>query len=139
MSIDTAIARFRGKQAEQFTTTATVTRNVGEPVTDDETGEVAQPTETVFSGECKIRPDSNRSSDDSETGETLIGKPDYEGKFPVDSDILRDDLIHVTASQHDAGLVGRWFVVRKVGFDEWQISRVAGIEEYLPPLLNGGS
>ena len=61
------------------------------------------------------------------------------GKFPVDTDIRRDDFVTVTASQHDSGLVGRVFVVRKAQPDEWQIARVATLEEYLPPLLNGGS
>lgn len=139
MSIDSAIARFRTKQALQLTTTVTVTRNVGEPQTDDETGEVTQPTETVYTGPAKVRPSRNRSSDDTRAGETLIGKPDYDAKLPVDTDVQRDDELTVTGSVHDAGLIGRRFVVRQSMFDEWQISRVLVLEELLPPLLNGGS
>jgi hypothetical protein len=130
---------FRQEQDRQFTTTATVTRPTGEPVFDPVTETFTQTFTTVYSGRCKIRPEANRSSDDSQAGETLIGEPDFNGKFPVDSDVQRDDIVTVTASTYDPGMVDRRYTVRQAQNDEWQISRVAMLEETLVPLLNGGS
>lgn len=139
MSVASAIARFRAKQAEQFTTTATVHRLVGEPTFDDDTQEFDQDYDLIYTGPCKIRPDRNRSADDVDAGETLVGRPDFDGKFPVDSDIQRDDVVTVTGSAFDPGMVGRTYTVRKAQNDEWQISRAVTLEETLVPLLNGGS
>ena len=138
MSVDTALARFRKKQAEQFDTDAEVWRPDGEPVFDPDTEVYDQPQILVYEGPCKVRPDSNRSTDDTEAGETLIGKPDFAVKLPVDADVQRDDVIVVTASKHDPGMVGHRYTVRKCQNDEWKIAQVAICEEILAPLLNEG-
>lgn len=136
MTVDSAIRRFRTRQAEQFTTTATVTRRVGEPEFDPDTGAVTETAETVYTGPCKIRPDTIRSTGEADTGQTSVSLPDYNGKFPVDTDIQRGDTVTVTASVYDAGMVGRSFTVTMAQSDEWQISRVALLEEVVVPLLN---
>lgn len=136
MSIETAIARFRTRQADQFTTTATVNRPIGEPVFDPQTGDVTQDYELTFSGGCKIRPDSTRSTAEVDAGETSVALPDFNAKFPVDTDIQRGDVVLVTASRHDAGMVGKTYTVAMAQNDEWQIARVAILDQTVVPLLN---
>lgn len=135
MSIATAIARFRAKQADQFTDEATVSRPVGEPTTDSTTGEVTQDYTDVLAGPCKIRP-LERSGSDVTAGETRVRQVDVGGKWPVDSDIRNDDIVTVTASEYDASMVGRQYRVTEVNADGWQIARVVGLEETLVPELN---
>lgn len=137
MTINSAIVRFRAKQALQFTTTADVLRPIGEMVWDPDAETSTQGYDTIYSGPCKIRPSKNRSADAIQTHETLVGKPDSEGKFPVDCLIDRNDVVVVTGSLYDTGLVGRRFTVTKASRDEWQIARVAQMEETLVPTLNG--
>lgn len=139
MSIASAITRFRAKQAEQFTTTATVYRPIGELETNPNTGEVTETFDTIYNGPCKIRPKANRSTDEVDTAETQVALPDFTGKFPVDTDIQRGDIVTVTACTLDAGMAGKSYTVVDASNDQWQISRVVGLEQIVVPLLNGGS
>lgn len=135
MSIATALARFRVKQAEQFSDTATVVRPVGEP---EFTGEhYSQDAVTIYTDEpCKIRPAAIGGEDQSGAGETLVSTPDSEAKFAVNSDLRIGDVVTVTASLYDAGMVGRTYRVKRVPADAWQIARVAVLEETIAPTLN---
>lgn len=135
MSIETAIARFRARQAEQFSDEITFSRPAGELVTDSETGAVTQPYEDAYEGPCKIRP-ADRGGNDVDAGETELRMVDMVGKFPVDSDIRKDDIGVVTASEYDASMVGRQYRVTEAPADGWQIARVVGLEETLVPELN---
>lgn len=137
MSIATAVARFREKQAEQFSDTANVVRPVGEPDFDPDTEQYTQDAVTIYSDEpCKIRPASVRGEHRDEIGETNVGTPDYDGKFAVNADFQRGDVVTVTASLYDSSMVGKTFTVKQAPADAWQIARVVTLEEYLPPLLN---
>ena len=131
MSIDTDIDYFRARQAEQFTTTATVTRgavDLSDPAsTDPTTGDVDSDTEPVYEGPCKIRPGETVGSD-AQAGERRVRLTGFVGKFPVDTDLHVGDTVTVTASAHDAGLVDQSFVVTDVLVDEWQIARVVTLE-----------
>lgn len=135
MSISTAIARFRARQAEQFSDTANVLRQVGELETDPDTGAVTRNLTTVHAGEpCKIRP-SGRTGSDIQAGETELRRIGMEGKFTVDLDIRKDDIVKVTASRFDASMVDRTYRVTEHQADGWQIARVLDLEEILVPEL----
>lgn len=134
MSIATAIARFRSKQAEQFTERATIHRPVGELATDPETGAVTQTYDSRTGRPCKIRP-AERTGRDAVAGETDLRIIEMDGKFPVDEDIRKDDIVEVTRSQFDASMPGRQYRVTQAAADGWQIARVVGLEETLVPEL----
>lgn len=135
MSIETAIARFRAKQAVQFTDEATVSRQVGDLETDPDTGAVTRTFEEVYAGPCKIRP-AETIGRDVTAGETELRLLRMEGKFPVDSDIRENDVVVVSSSTYDAGMAGRQYRVTDAPADAWQIARVAHLEETLVPELN---
>ena len=134
MSIDTAIKRFRSKQAGQFTDEATVSRPVGEMTYDPDFGSV-QDYDEVYSGECKIRP-ADRTGNEVGAGQTEVLIVDSTGKFPVDTDLQMDDIVTVTASLYDAGMVGRQYRISSAPSDGWQIARVVVLEETVVPALN---
>lgn len=136
MSIDTAIARFRARQAEQFSDEVTVSRPVGELVTDSTTGAVTQTYDSIYEDRpCKIRP-AERSGNDVAAGETELRMVDMVGKFAVNDDIRKDDILTVTASLYDTSMVARQYRVTEAPADAWQIARIVGLEETLVPALN---
>lgn len=140
MSVASAIARFRSKQAEQFTATATVHRPIGEVVFTPETGSV-QNYELVYSSiACKLSSE-DRSGNDVGAGETTVRLVDQLIKFPVESDLQMDDIVTVSSSLHNPTDVGRQYRVTDVDRREWQISRRCNVVETLVPQLNeeGGS
>lgn len=121
---------FRSQQAELFATDAVVERVVGEGEFDETTGEVdPDEVEVIYDGPCIIRPMKRREGSDVTTGEREVRFLDVEAKFPVDTPILKDDLVTVTASEHDPALVGVVFRITDVPLDEWQISRRAVLEQ----------
>jgi hypothetical protein len=135
MSIASAITRFRARQAEQFSDEVIVSRAVGDLETDSTTGAVTQPYDEVYEGVCKIRP-AGRSADDVSAGDTELRLVDMLGKFPVDTDLRKDDIVTVAASTYDASMVTRQYRITEVPADAWQIARVVGLEETLVPALN---
>jgi hypothetical protein len=128
MSLETAIAYFAQRQADLFRSTCTITRATAGTF-DEGTGAITPGTPTsVYSGACLIRPFSWEGSD------TQVGQQEvrYRGarlKLPPDTDIEKDDIVTVTGSDHDADLVGRTFRITDVLRDDWQIVRVAILEE----------
>lgn len=134
MSVATAIARFRSKQAEQFGETVTVGRQVGELATDADTGAVTRTFTTVYAGRCKIRPAGHVGSD-VRAAETELRRIEMIAKFPVNQDIRKDDVVTVTASKFDTTMVGRQYRVTEHPADGWQIAKVVGLEETLVPEL----
>lgn len=131
MTVDSAIDFFRLRQAEQFTTTATVTRrnvDIADPdATDPYSGAVDLDGETVYEGGCKIRPAETVGSS-TQAGDRSSRLTGFLGRFPVDSDLRIGDSVTVTASEHDAGLIGKTLTVTDVLWDEWQISRNVTLE-----------
>lgn len=138
MSIESAIDRFRGKQAEQFSETVTITRPIGEATFDDETGEYAQATETAYDGPAKVRPNTRSGStgEDRQVGQTEARILDMIVRLPVDTDVREDDVIAVTDSTYDVGMPGRSFRVTDAPADGWQIARSVIAVEVLVPQLN---
>lgn len=129
MSFETAITRFRRKQAARFTTESLVQRQVSEGEFNETTG-LHEPPEmqTIYSGPCLIRAVAWVGSD-VQLGEREVRLRGLRGKYPVDTPIRKDDLVTVTASRHDADLVGQVLRVTDVLRDEWQTARVVTLEE----------
>jgi hypothetical protein len=89
--------------------TCTVDRKDGPPVLNDETGQLEQPWETVYTGVCRVKP---RSSSETEWGEREVTLGQYVAVLPWDAggQIRREDRLTVTASD-DTWLVGRYLEV----------------------------
>lgn len=130
MSIDTAIERFRRRQASLFRDECIVTRaSEDEPTLNEGTGELeeAVPT-TIYEGPCLVRSYSWEGSD-TQVGEKEVRFQGARAKLPINTAIEKDDVLTVTASTHDANLVGHEFRVTDVFHDGWQIVRQVILEE----------
>lgn len=136
MSIHTTIARARAAQEKVFLDTCTVTRATGEPVFDPDTGQVITPTVTVYTGRCRVLP-ADSGADEVQAGETLVGTPDVTVRFPVDTDVRRDDVVTITGSTYDPGMVDKSYTVRKAVNDGRQFARHVVCEEYVVPSEEG--
>lgn len=135
MSVDSAIARFRKRQADQFTQTCRIDRPVGETYYDPDAQESVQPVEPLYAAvPCKVT-SNDRSGEDVQAGETEVRLLDVTIKFPVDTDVAMDDIVTITASKFHPLSVGKQYRITDVDDREWQISRRCVIEETLVPLL----
>lgn len=133
MTVDTAIARFRRRQADVFRDEATVSRPVeGSGGTIDPITGVYTPvaTSAVYDGVCLLRALAWEGSD-ALIGDDLTRKRRVRAKFPVNVDIQVDDVVIPTASTYDPSLVGIQFRVSDNFRDGWQIARVAILEEVI--------
>jgi hypothetical protein len=130
MSLDTAISRFRRRQADLFRDTATVKRpSTTDGTLDPVTGEWTPATATtIYTGACLIRAFVWEGTDVS-VGGTEVRLRRVRAKFPVDIDIQHDDMIIPTASTYDESLIGVSFRVTDSFRDGWQIARVCIAEE----------
>lgn len=126
MSIDSAVAHFRRRQASLFRSTCDITR-AGEPVFDPVTGTYTTPTTAVASDvACLIRPEGATERD---AGETQVTLNRFIGKLPANTTVEVGDVLTVTGSRHDDGLVGRAMNVMDVQHDDFQIARRLILEE----------
>lgn len=130
MALDTAIQRFRQRQESLFRSECTVTRPSTEtPVLNEETGEVESPAgELIYEGRCQIRA-ATVQSQDVEAGETLVRLRRLVLKLPPNTSVQRNDIVSIIESEHDEGLEGATFRITDVPHDDWQIARVAHLEE----------
>jgi uncharacterized protein DUF6093 len=120
VSLETARAYFAQRQADLFRSTVTIKVKTGETF-NPSTGANTPVYTTRASGvSCLIRP---RSAHAEQVGEEEAIVARHEAKFPVDQVVEIDDLIVVTGSTHDAGLVGKTFAVKERLHDDWQICR----------------
>lgn len=127
MTIHGAIAFFRQTERQLMTAQVTVVRDDGPPVYDSDTGELTQPTTTIYTGDALVRA-SNWEGSDTGAGETEVRLRTARVKFPADTPVVRDDRVTVTASP-DARMVDRTFRVTDVLVDDWQISGTTFVEE----------
>ena len=134
MGLDSAIARFRRRDREIWRSEGKVTRASTEAVEfDEDTGDEtpADPT-LVYEGPLQVRSSRQARRHDAEAGEREVRIAALEAKFPANTAVFVDDVLEVTASIYDADLVGRTFRLTDVLRDDWQISRVAQLEEVTP-------
>lgn len=131
MSLDSAIARFRRRQAAVFRDTATVTRPVAGGTLDPATGVWTPAADVdVYDGPCLLRALAWEGTD-AIIGDDLARKRRVRAKFPVDTDMQVDDVVVPTASTYDPSLIGVSFRVSDVFRDGWQIVRTAILEEVI--------
>lgn len=129
MTVDSAIARFRERQASLFRDDATVTRGGGGGTLDPNTGIWTPNTgTTVYSGPCLFRSAASAGID-VQLGGTEIRLRQTQVKFPANTPVQVDDMVIPTVSTYDAALVGVPFRVTDVIRDGWQIARVCILEE----------
>lgn len=135
MSIESALARFRKRQAAQFTQTADIDRPIGEAEFDPTTGFTTQPVLRIRSGiGCKLTSNA-RQGEDVQAGETEVRLVDHTIKFDVGIDIEKDDLVTITNSKFNTADIGVQYRVTDVDRREWQISRRCVVEETLVPMM----
>ena len=126
MSIDSAVAHFRRRQESLFRSVCDITR-AGTPVFDPNTGTYTSPTTAVASDvACLIRPEA---ASERQAGETQVTLNRFVGKLPANTAVETGDVLTITASRHDEGLVGRSLTVVDVQHDDFQIARRLILEE----------
>jgi hypothetical protein len=126
VSVDSAVAHFRRRQESLFRSTCDITR-AGTPVFDPATGTYTSPSSSVASDvACLIRAES---ASERQAGETQVTLNRFVGKLPANTEVETGDILTVTASRHDDGLVGRVMTVVDVQHDDLQITRRVILEE----------
>jgi len=97
----------RALAESRMTDTVLIRRKDGEPVLDDETGELSQPYETIYSGACRLVLRSGVVRD-VDAASQLLGVQRPELHVPVEgtADVRNDDEFELTGSVGDPGLVG---------------------------------
>lgn len=129
MSLETAIARFRRRQADLFRDTARIERPSGTTTLDPNTGqETPDPPTLIYEGACALR-GMRWDGTDVEAGGGEVRIKGSRIHFPTDTAVLHKDLVTFTGSIYDPSLVGRTFVVIDVPPEGWQISRWVLVEE----------
>ncbi|MFI6299549.1 DUF6093 family protein [Nonomuraea sp. NPDC050790] len=105
MSVDGVLAAGRAAARRLMRDTCVIERKDGPPVLNEETGELEQPWEAVYTGVCRVKP---RTSREVEWGEREVALGQYVAVLPWDMvpEVQRGDRLRVTASD-DAWLVGR--------------------------------
>jgi hypothetical protein len=86
----------------------------------------------VYQGSCQVRATAATGRRDAQAGEREIRISALRAKFPSTTAPAVNDVLELTASTHDPGLVGRTFRVTDVLWDGWQVARVAMLEEVTP-------
>lgn len=132
MSVGSALARFRRRERKLWNSEGILTRDTGTSFSEasgDETP--GQPT-TIYEGACQVRASGATGRRDAQAGEREIRIAPLKAKFPADTAALKDDRLLITSSTFDAGIVGRTFRVTDVLWDDWQVARVAMLEEVTP-------
>jgi translation initiation factor IF-1 len=128
MSVQSAIAHFRVSQASLFVDAATVYR----PTTGGTlgVGNVWVPTVAtiLYAGPCLMRAFTWEGTT-VESADQQVRLRRLTGKFPVNTDIEKDDVVVASASTYDTSLVGVGFRVTDVFRDGFQICRRCILEE----------
>lgn len=111
--------------------TCTITRGDGEPVLNTASGSMVidDPTE-VYSGKCMLSPEGDRLGVVVEGGGS-VRPTTYRGSIPIDSggdDVVPGDILTVTSSRRDPGLVGQTFRVDRALSGTFAVSRKFRLE-----------
>jgi hypothetical protein len=122
MSRATALARGRLAAEAGMVDACTVTR-VGTRVTDTTTGEVTEPTSTLYTGQCRVQQAQAQATEET-VGEDHLLLLRLEVQLPMSVTGLEvGDLITITASAHDADLPGRVFRIHDLAHKTHATSR----------------
>lgn len=117
------VGLLRSRQASYLTETGTVTRQEGEPVFDEVTGEYTYPPPTVIhDGPILVRPQNNAERI-VEAGAGTFAVTRYDVTLPALTPVRRGDTVTVTSSPFDPALEGVQLTVQDVPLDVWQVAR----------------
>jgi hypothetical protein len=113
MSAATVLARGRAK-AESLMVDACTVQHATALVTDQETGVVTPTYTTVYTGKCKVQmPSAETAPRTTDVGEASVLVGHLVLHLPMSvTTVSPNDLVTVTSSGLDAGLVGRTFRLR---------------------------
>ena len=112
MTASSAVRAGRAAAARLMVDTCTIAHITGQ-ATNTTTGVVANTTSTVYSGACRIKPDSAPS--ESQAGEREVVTRRFVVSIPMsETDVAVDDVVTVTASELDPALVGATLTVAGV-------------------------
>lgn len=105
MSVESVLAAGRASALQLLRDTCVIERKDGDPVFNEETGQLEQAWATVYTGACRVKPRSNREAD---WGEREVSLHSYVAVLPWDAapEVRRGDRLRVTASD-DEWLIGR--------------------------------
>jgi hypothetical protein len=110
MSRASVTARGRTKAEEGMEDACTIIR-IGDRVTDTTTGEVTEPTTTLYTGKCRVQ-QAKADARAEDVGEDHLLMLRLEVQVPMSVTGLEvGDEITITAAAHDADLPGRVFLV----------------------------
>lgn len=110
MSVATALTRGRQLAEALMVDTCTIRHRTGE--TTDENGTIVGTYSTVYTGRCRVQ-QATPASAPQDTGEAHVYLLRLEVQLPMTVTGLEvGDEIEVTASVHDADLIGRTFLIR---------------------------
>lgn len=128
MSRASVLARGRAAAEAGMVDTCTVSRVTGE-TTDENTGAVTPTRSTLYTGACRVQ-QRTASSSPAEAGESYALMLALEVQLPMSvTGIKTEDEITITASVHDADLVGRVFLVRSLAHKSHATARRVGVVE----------
>ena len=125
-----ALARGRAAIEALMVDTCTITRTTSE-ATNEDSGVVTPTTATVYTGRCRVQQSQlGADSVPSDPGEVYVRMVAFEAQVPMSVTGLRvGDRITVTASAHDADLVGRVFVVLGLAHGTHKTARRLQVQE----------
>lgn len=84
----------------------------------------------VFTGACRVQPDPRARPKTADTTDELLVLQRYKASIPWDApQVLVDDVLTVTCT-HDPQMAGRFFIVRDVKFDTFQVRRFLDLEDH---------
>jgi hypothetical protein len=122
MSAASALARGRSAAEALMVDACTVTR-VGDRGTDTTTGEVTEPTSTLYTGQCRVQQAQAQATEET-VGEDHLLLLRLEVQLPMSVTGLEvGDLITITASVHDPDLPGRVFRIHDLAYKTHATSR----------------
>lgn len=129
MSAESTLLRAQAAAAALMVDACIVQRRTGE-TTNGDTGVVTPTYATIYAGPCKVQQPSGSIARPSTVGEAEVFLARLELHVPVSVvGIASDDVVTVTASAHDADLVGRPFHVRELAHKSWLSARRYSIIE----------
>ena len=128
MSRESVLARARAVAEAGMVDTCTIRRVAGE-TTDETTGAVTPTYSTLYTGACRVQQRTAAASP-AEGGEAYALMLALEVHLPMSVTGLKtEDQITVTASEHDADLVGRVFLIRSLAHKTHATARRVGVVE----------
>lgn len=122
MSAATVLARAQAAAKALMVDTCTIKHKTGEST--DAVGNVTPTYSTTYSGVCRVQQRAGMIARPASVGEAEVFISGLELHVPVSvTGVASDDLVTVTASAHDADLVGRAFRIRELAHKSFPSAR----------------